>query len=195
MTHFRPSPPCFLLPGNPNSLRFLATKMPKLNQYRPKLNYFWTWSGYISMPHFGPFLSCILLTMPWNLNFKFLFINRSKLGLHRPKSNHFWIQQHAKFRVIPSMRSTKKNARTPHQTDRKTNRRWLTLFPHTTLLAWTVKSHLMGILYSTVVTGKAYISLASIYSLKRNGLRYCNEDIYNMCEMWRCVHCAWEYDA
>ena len=108
MTHFRTSPPCFLLPGNPNSLRFLATKMPKLNQYRPKLNYFWTWSGYISMPHFGPFLSCILLTMPWNLNFKFLFINRSKLGLHRPKSNHFWIQQHAKFLVIPSMRSTKK---------------------------------------------------------------------------------------
>ena len=45
---------------------FLTTREPKLGQYLPKSTYFWKWSGYISMPHFTPYLPCVLLGMPRN---------------------------------------------------------------------------------------------------------------------------------
>ena len=43
------------------SSSFLTTKRPNSGQYRLKSNNFWKWSGYVSMPHLGPLLSCILL--------------------------------------------------------------------------------------------------------------------------------------
>ena len=46
---------------------FLATKRPTLGQYRPKSNNLWGWSGYISMPYFGPFLQSVLLRMLGNV--------------------------------------------------------------------------------------------------------------------------------
>ena len=42
---------------------YLATRRPKLGQCPLISNHFWMWSGYISVPHFAPFLPCILLRM------------------------------------------------------------------------------------------------------------------------------------
>ena len=54
-------------PETPISLISLATSRLKSGQYWPKSNHFYSWSGNISMPHFGPFFQCVLLGMFGNL--------------------------------------------------------------------------------------------------------------------------------
>ena len=51
----------------PVSLNQSGAKRTKFNKPLPKSTNFWSWSGYISMPNFRPFLSSILKKMPGNL--------------------------------------------------------------------------------------------------------------------------------
>ena len=51
----------------PNFTSF-ATRGPKFGQYWPESNHFGGWSGYSSMPQFGPLLLCVLLRMFENLS-------------------------------------------------------------------------------------------------------------------------------
>ena len=60
---------------------FGSTRWPKLGQFWQKYNHFWGWSEYISMPHFRPFLLCMLQRMAGNPNLtKFLGHHRAETG-------------------------------------------------------------------------------------------------------------------
>ena len=90
----------------PISPSFLSTREPKLGQYWPKSDYFWGAAAYITMPHFMPFLPCVLLRMSENPNFITFFRplegrNCADTGQNRIISVR--IHQRATFQTISSM--------------------------------------------------------------------------------------------
>ena len=111
----------------PISLSFLGHQRAIL----AKLNKFWRWSGYISMPHFKTFLPCILL----RISLCFLAIRRLKLGQCQPESNNFWwwsgyiSRLHFGAFLLCILLRMLGNLPVTGQTDG----RWPTLCPHLTL--------------------------------------------------------------
>ena len=75
MPNFRPLLPRDLrMPGNPNFVtKFFGHQKAQTGPILAKSKNFWRWSGYISMPHFRPFLPCVLFTMLGNPNFSQFF--------------------------------------------------------------------------------------------------------------------------
>ena len=60
-------------PGKPQFHKFLGQQRATIRPYWPKSIYIWRWSGYISMPHFRPFLPWVLLRMPRKSYFTIFF--------------------------------------------------------------------------------------------------------------------------
>ena len=78
-------------PEMSTTLSFLVTRGLKLGQYWPKKTNFWRWSGYTNMPHFRPFLPCILFKMPRNPNLTKSFGHRRpNVGRYQSKYNNSW---------------------------------------------------------------------------------------------------------